>query len=1244
MDNQYKDITVFNGGLNFDDEPRNIPNGDYRYAMCCRNYDGLNANAGAITNVLGNTLIEFELPSGVNTVIGSVPNVEVKGIIYFVYNSLRKHSILQYLVESRSIEKILYDEPILGFSLDHRIYHANVLDNKLFWVDGLKNPPRKINILRAKDYTNGVGGYASLDKQTLDAVKYPPSYPPIAEFDSTGYSPGVVNNVKGRSWQFAYSYIYDDFEQSRLSEFSPILVDRFRLAPVELAVDGNFNYIEGPDYYNNKVKVAFNSGHHTVIKVLLYARDSANNTFFRFSEIDKLDQDGNKVVNDNEIITADFLNDGVYSPISIEESFVSFDSLPVRSHCQEIVDQNVLTYANNLMNYPRPFVDIKIRPVSYVNVNPLLYGTTQPNYIPFSAGALDLKFNTEVNATPDPVLYTGVSSVQITIPAGATLVHFRDRWPSTADRWILEESSVLIHTVNSTLANAFDVSAYPYSYFKEAIDYLIANRGMDDYYLFREGGFDNFVIVSSPAYPNPGDLDIKTQPVNYITYNVPNFDYSLKRGSRKRFGIIYKDEAKRTPGVVSTPDMVLDVPFFNAQETDDRAVFAEFEVNNAPPIWAHYYQFVVSQSSFLEFIQSYVKGSDITGNSFAGYKIKFNKSLTDFKSDLEDSRLFRGESSVTTWTYSNGDRVRLISNSGVEFDYPIISLDEATGEFLFSGGRNISFVSTEYYKFEVYRPQKDVFVDDDTFFTVGREFRIMNPGLDARYHNINPLPIPLPGSPSEKIGVIDYGDVYNVLRFADIGDDSTPFSSIESKIPDFRYSNELIVINRPFPKSIANSGARLSTMITSGGRLFVGTEFNDILRFDGSSSKFLNDSHGPINKIHLVGYVLKALQDVKVTSIYIGRVVVNSSDGNTRETLSNEILGTINPYVENVGCVDPGSVVSNVRAMYFFDRINGQFYRDSPNGLFPISAYKATNYFDKLSKNWGNKQMFCEFIENIGELNVTTYEEIFVQAQGIYSDDEVAFGVWQAIVPNADAAKIPVGASVTFTDQDTFFVTTTVTGKTVVGSTTIIGLQIPTPNPVPALPNETQVLVEYRQKGLGETIAFFEGDNRWKTFMPYVPNAYGRFGRTVVSFNNGQLWLHEDNQSRNRFYGAYTPSSIEFASNLSPEKIKVFDNISVYSNRVWGSPNNTDIIIPPTFLHPSGMASRLVPAKYVNKEGIFHAEFLRDLNTPGSSAHKILNGRRLRGELMLIRLTNSDTFLVTLSKVIVYSQPSEISA
>ena len=175
------------------------------------------------------------------------------------------------------------------------------------------------------------------------------------------------------------------------------------------------------------------------------------------------------------------------------------------------------------------------------------------------------------------------------------------------------------------------------------------------------------------------------------------------------------------------------------------------------------------------------------------------------------------------------------------------------------------------------------------------------------------------------------------------------------------------------------------------------------------------------------------------------------------------------------------------------------------------------------------------------------------------------------------------------------------------------------------------------------TVLFMEEENRWKTFMPYLPELYGRIGGKLVSFSDGQLHLHDSNSIRNNFYGTQYPMVIDVFGNIPPKQNKVFDAIAIHSNRPFGAPTKGDIYVYPSESYPDGMESRLKAGKFELLEGVYYASFLNDMLDPHFSdeVDALLNGRPLRGKVIRATLSNNDTSEVSLHFVTIKATISE---
>lgn len=178
----------------------------------------------------------------------------------------------------------------------------------------------------------------------------------------------------------------------------------------------------------------------------------------------------------------------------------------------------------------------------------------------------------------------------------------------------------------------------------------------------------------------------------------------------------------------------------------------------------------------------------------------------------------------------------------------------------------------------------------------------------------------------------------------------------------------------------------------------------------------------------------------------------------------------------------------------------------------------------------------------------------------------------------------------------------------------------------------------------GATISFHEGSNQWGCEYSYQPELMIKFNDDFLAVNNGQLWLMNSSQIRNNFFGVQYKSQVTFYANFEPGTVKEFFNIRVQSNRPWFAPNTGDLIIPPTEERPLGMQSRLTRNRFNNYQGVYFADFLRNIIDPryaaGTDVKALFEAENLKGRYMEITLTNDDTVEVVLFEIDVRGAPS----
>jgi len=357
------------GGMDSDTDERFVAKNDYKKAINCRIATSDEANDGIVENIRSNKKITnpFNINLNGNKVIGAYEDKERSVVIFFVAGAGPSadpvsggNSIYEYDPKTEIVTKILGDV-LLMFSKEHLITGINVIgsddkfpDGLLYWTDDY-NPPRKINIDKAKRYTVSGGadplGYSAITYLLLDAIKAPPSNQIVVSNYITDLTK-KTNQLKGQSWQFKYRFVYDDGEKSTWSPTSKIMIDeRF---------NSIFNTTGAQTLDNNAIPVGFTPGKEGVARVQIAARKTnGTDDFVLIADIDK-DDVKEKVGTSATIITQVttlpdttgivyylyFYNDSVYSTINTVESNKLYNDVPHLAKAQEVVDGNRLVYGN----------------------------------------------------------------------------------------------------------------------------------------------------------------------------------------------------------------------------------------------------------------------------------------------------------------------------------------------------------------------------------------------------------------------------------------------------------------------------------------------------------------------------------------------------------------------------------------------------------------------------------------------------------------------------------------------------------------------------------------------------------------------------------------------------------------------------------------------------------------------------------------------------------------------------------
>jgi len=283
------------------------------------------------------------LPSGTNKCIFAGYDAVNKQIYDFNWNSNGTHGIYIYTTQTATWQTLIQvgtntDGDILQFTAYTRIHSMDIIygdgasGNLLLFIDSLGRC-RKLNIQRILS-----GAYATIKDNFLKVIKAPPVMPPqcVYENDFTATNNNLVNSL----FQFSYTWIYDDFEESVLGTAAkqPLPTQPF---------DPKANT---PATSNARISVYLSTGDVNVKKIRLYAKQTTNGITSDWFIVDTLIK-ANLTLTDNSVYRYLFYNNG--RPIPADPTFTTldFDFVPQQALCQSLLNGDVISYAGVTEGY-----------------------------------------------------------------------------------------------------------------------------------------------------------------------------------------------------------------------------------------------------------------------------------------------------------------------------------------------------------------------------------------------------------------------------------------------------------------------------------------------------------------------------------------------------------------------------------------------------------------------------------------------------------------------------------------------------------------------------------------------------------------------------------------------------------------------------------------------------------------------------------------------------------------------------
>jgi hypothetical protein len=321
--------------INKDLDERLTPNGQMIDASNVMVISEDSGGVGVLKNVKGNVKVTSLNIANAET-IGSISDDAKERCFYFVTSPTFDY-VIQYNLFNNTTEIVLqstHGTGVLNFDSSYRISHSDMFvsvegDDLLSWTDGL-NPPRIINIERAKDYA--VDGFTNTE---ISVMKPSPIFSPIVSVVQS-VSDDFAGFIRDKFLTFAYRYKYEDGFYSAFSSWSPYA---FIPGPFQIDLDTSTNIA-----MQNTVRaysISFNTGSKHVVEVELVFKISNSNLVYSITKLNKEEEGWSNNFNQNFL----FNNYKVFNVLSEDQYFRSFDNVPLTALTQAKIG-NRLVYGN----------------------------------------------------------------------------------------------------------------------------------------------------------------------------------------------------------------------------------------------------------------------------------------------------------------------------------------------------------------------------------------------------------------------------------------------------------------------------------------------------------------------------------------------------------------------------------------------------------------------------------------------------------------------------------------------------------------------------------------------------------------------------------------------------------------------------------------------------------------------------------------------------------------------------------
>lgn len=1006
-------LSTFTDAIDADTSDQLLKPSTVRFLLNCRIF-GI-GNKGIITNVKGNILIPNILPDGDNLCLGWGSNEEENKFYWFNWNSNGYHGCYMYDDTNITISPIIQNlidtngVDIFHFDQDYLINHVDIIqDNLIYWVDGL-NKARKFNLDKAVNKTQA--GYGTIIQEDfITAYKQTCPFPPIpVYYTDVNHS---TNYLYALQFKFAQRFIYDDGEQSNVSDFSI----------VPLPPNESFLGTDNITYNNNCLNVQLFSGSKLVTQIEVLVK--INDLDWQSAIVLDKSQLG---ISDNSGYVYSFYNDGPLTSVDNIKVNRPYSFMPRVPYVQSFV-KLAMTYGNADEGF------------SVVPITASVAVTSQDLYVADDTESMLNDPSFIVNQTSNSKKSAGI---------------FSGNYWVTTNHFIIghdvKKGNTFVMTANNGQSdNKFWSLTAGYADSAQTVAARLIQqlrnlgRGIPD----GGNGISNEITDGSGnvswdytylGHYNENATTFKgsVNAVNYTTLKDGGFSTNvIKSGSPRKYAIVYEDDDGRKSLAYTCDALLAKTPFITQWGTATlQQPIHTISIFNQPPVWAKYW-YLVRTPDITDFTQMLIQ-------SVAPVVVVNEGTYLDMVIGSIFTYQLIHPNTVITYEFKKGDRLRLIKNEytgdlytpyfetevlsykptdeqtinanitctntsaevtpsdGVQADYvgkniiindierTIVDIDGAnyvlnapinpTKAYTTDAANPATFPTyiiidrrgvlrinmppstynvQDLSLIEIYHPQKTLANDQkQNFQECGFKFAVSDYGLDTRAHvgNIQNQDGTDPtGTPA--IVQITQGDAYVRDRALPVNSPDNPqdaqviVDTVEDpNFSDF-YQSNLYSLGRVYPQDDGSGVKHFGSRERFSNDYIQDTKINGLNDFDDTDRKDYNDPYGDIMLSRFRRNYLFLFKQFKSTWTPVDQNIIVDNANREQLATSDKLLNDLQYAEWEGGIGDNGSGwFENGNSQYIPSSNSGVFLRIAQDGSMPISSLF---FYDKVAREF----------------------------------------------------------------------------------------------------------------------------------------------------------------------------------------------------------------------------------------------------------------------------------------------------